>query len=218
MNLPSPEKIAKCISVELGVEIDPNYYSELIAQIEEAFKNYRRFRKVTGIKFDALKDIEVLDNAIRALEEVRLLYIVLPDFDLTGLIELHEEHIIIGEYINSLLDDSRRQGTRKTKIKSVTDELVKLKKDLVDAVEGKTPQAIMALKKPEDWLAWRLFIALRVAFPKPPIPNYQIDDTSYQLSKLYGVEEKDSDNPSMMIGGRRKRFQKGVEPHLYPPD
>ena len=214
----SPEEIAECISAKLGVEIDLNYYSELIAQVEEAFNDYWRFREVRGVKFDVFRGIEALDNAIRALEEVRLLYIALPGLDLAELIEIYEEYIVSGEDKELPLDDSKEQKTRRTKINSVTKDLGKVKKNLLGVVKSKIPTARMALKYPDGWLAWRLFIALRSAFSGHAFPNTQIDGTIYLLSRLYGIQEEESGNPAAMMRERRRRFFEKIEPHLSQPE
>jgi len=214
----SPKEIAECISTGLGINIDPNAYRELIEQIEETLKNYWRFRTVRGIRFlDVFKDIEALDNAIKALEEVRLKYIILPDYDLAGLVELHETSFLWEDrYL--IPGESRGQKTRRRKIKSIINDLVKIKKMFLGVVENKIPQAMIALKDPKGWLAWRLWIALRSAFHGHTLHNTQIDGTAYRLLKLYGTEEEESSNPERMMRGRRRRFHKKIEPYLSPPE
>ena len=215
---PSPEEIAECISGKLGIEINQDSYRDLIAWIEETFTNYWRFRMVRGVRFDMFRGIETLDSAIKALEEVRYIYIALADIDVTELIEHYEEYLVSGEDKELPLDDSKEQKTRRTKINSVTKDLGKVKKNLLGVVKSKIPTARMALKYPEGWLAWRLFIALRSAFSDHAFPNTQIDGTTYLLSRLYGIQEEESGNPAAMMRERRRRFFEKIEPHLSQPE
>ena len=207
------EEIAKCISKELGIDIDQNSYRELIALIEKTFKLYLSLRMGRGVWFPLAKDIETLDNAISSLEEVRELYIVLPDYDQAGLVELHENSFYGEEDIYLIPRESGGQKTRRRKIKSVTKELGNIKKNLLGVVEVEYPLAIILRKDPKGWLAMRLFQFIRPALPGH-VRNYQIDGAIYRLLKLYGVEEEESRNPGTLIRERRRRYSKKIHPHL----
>ncbi|MDA2916661.1 hypothetical protein MYX64_07480 [Nitrospinae bacterium AH_259_B05_G02_I21] len=211
------DDIAQCLCDELGIDIDQNSYRELIDLIETSFKIYWSLRTGKGVKFPLFGGIEALDNAISSLEKVRLVYIVVPDYDLAGLIELYEKYLS-GEDTDFIFDGSGGQKTRKRKIKSVTDALSKIKKNLLSVVESTNPIAIVGLENAEGWLTWILFKYLRSAFPGHALHNTQIDKTVYLLLKLHGVQQKESKNPKSMIRQRRIRFFEEIEPHLPPPE
>ena len=211
------EEIAKCISDELGIDIDPNSYRELIARIEKTFKHYVRLRMGKDPGFPLFDIIEACDNAISSLNIVSTRYIVLPDYEEDDLIDLYKKYLS-GEGTQFIVDGSGTQKGRMTKIDSVRRDLRNLKNNILGVVKDTNPIATLIRKNPGGWLVWGLFIALRRTFSKPATHDYQLDNAIYSLLKLKRVQKGESIDKARMIRKRRKRFQEEIEPHLPPTE
>jgi len=211
----SPKEIAECIFGKLGVEIDQDFYREVIVVVEEAFELYEGLLKGAGVGILHSDRIEKLGNAISLLEHLKIYYVASPEYDLD---ELQEKYVVGGEDTTLVIGDSVDEKKRRRDIQAVQRHLRNLREELLAIVDNDNPFVMVARKNPKSWWIWRLFNSLREAFPGHALPNTQIRRTVYRLLELYGVQEKESSNPERMIREQYNRFQEKIEPHLSPPE
>ena len=210
----SLQEIAECISIGLGIEIDQESYRELIKQIEETFEGYWRLKTGTGILPWQPDLIEQLNNTISLLEHLTVCYVAIPKYDLG---ELQERYILGMGNTDFEIGDSDDENKRGKEIRDFKEQLRSRKKELLNAIDYDNPAIMVARKYPEGWLTWRLFIAIRPVFPKPPMPNYKIENAIYRLLRLCGIQEKVSRDPVAMISRQCGRFHEKIKPHMAQP-
>lgn len=226
------DDIAQCLRDELGSKIDigPDSHGELLTRIKRLFESYWRNKNQRDLELPLFDLVTIFENAISSLDEVKPLYLNLPDYDLKKLYEYYVEGVEEKEIIISKVKDSDEWKNRRRKINALRRELEHLRDECSkQAKESNSPAVEIMLKFPEGWLTWILIICLRGEFPDRSIVyNYEIHNSVYSLLVLHGMKKRpehpmspeeqtrEDERTGKMIESRFNRFSDRINPHLRP--
>ena len=209
--IPSREAVAECLSDALGEKITFQDYPKLFPAIAKIFENYWEQKEGRT----NLEGIELLDNAIMALQRVKSLYLAFPEIDPIDLKEAFWEKLLLGKESIRTFTDSKERKIGERKIKPLLRDLRNVREGYLAALLSIHPQLGLPYKDPEGWLIWALTELLGTSFPRGVAYNYQIDNAIYSLLLLHEVEiKKESRNPAKMISRRSKRYLEKLEREL----
>ncbi len=204
------------LSDALGVDVTPETHHELLASLDKIIEAYRSpeddgileiFSK-TLIDQSILKDV---DDCITSLQIATPWLEFLENFQFVS--EGRRVRDIKKEELKKLRAKNR---SRVQRINSLLKDLQRLRGLVVDFGYTSTslPELKITIVEKKNFLPWALSKVLRSYFPGRDIINKQINYGIYQLLRLSGLEETESNDPAEMIRKRIERFAKTISPEM----
>lgn len=206
------EAIMESLNESLGINISVSTNPDIVAQIEKLNERYM-IMKSYGAGKPAL---EVIDNALIALQEVMPSYLLFLEIDWK---EVSKRFHIEGRSFELKEKDipesilySKQAEKRAKKLYALINDLINVRKKVKKVIEDLHPIIKLPTVEAESWLSWSLWNLLKETFTGRKIRNKQIDYATYRLLKLLDVEKKESKDPANMIRMRIHRFEKKLTP------